>query len=276
MRNLRRLVWVILVSFLSIGALGSCKKKVTNKEIVEKYRGELEARKKDLKRFKKAIPATFDGTLEADLDPELKYSKAYRNAYLLPVEAIEDPTQVPETKPYLGYDGQLLGALRDLDLPPGQEASSTLDSQMSYAATPLDYVIVYRVAHYHPVVATDDTSFDGGKLTIEAYVLDWKKAKVRAQVLVQGEPDMSGSFKYKEGEDKQKALESVVEASLHKNTMEQLARELAKATHGKVVFDEHYGTPKEPAAAAEKEGDDDDDDEPKKKKKKKGDDDDDD
>ncbi|MEO7096999.1 MAG: hypothetical protein ABI175_27315, partial [Polyangiales bacterium] len=160
MRTLHRLVWMFLACFLSIAPMAGCKKKVTNKEVVDKYRDDLEARKKDLKRFKKAIPASFEA-VEGDLDPELTYSKAYRNAMMLPIEAIEDPLQVPETKPSLGYDGELLSALPKLDLPPAQEASPSLDNNMGFAAAAKDYVIVYRVAKYVPVVATDDTSFEG-------------------------------------------------------------------------------------------------------------------
>jgi hypothetical protein len=100
------------------------------------------------------------------------------------------------------------------------------------------YVVIYRTISFaKPIASADGTSFDGGMLDLEAYVVPVERNTWVASCRIAAESDTKVSFSMKKGEDPKEKTEAFAQSTLWQDARKQLAACLAEQTGGTFQFD---------------------------------------
>lgn len=95
------------------------------------------------------------------------------------------------------------------------------------------YVVVYRTASYEPPVASaDGTSFEGGNLDLEAFLVSVDRNSWVASCKILAESQASLQFTMKKGEDPKARAEAFAHSTLWEDALKKLGACLAEQTGG--------------------------------------------
>lgn len=122
-------------------------------------------------------------------------------------------------------------------------AESALDNQIDgfaerfAIASNTPYVVLYRAVAYEPPVAMDETTFDGGVVKLEAFLVALPAKRQVASCVVDAESAQDVSYSYKKGEDPKARLVAFAHATLWADAKKKLAACLTETTGGVFVFE---------------------------------------
>lgn len=231
----------VLLGFMALLMVAACGE--TAGDTIEANRPKMEEIRTALRAALANLPPV--GVVQTSpssggLDPKPTYDlkSGTINTAFLSVEELEDGSR-PEFD--LTLDSDLARTLAWTG-PKNPMAESALSSASEIgddfeAALKTPYAVIYRPASYVKPVADSATSYAGGTLDLEAFVVRIDTAKTVAICRIQAAPSNEVSYSYREGEDPKARLEAFASSTMWDDARAKLSRCLADQTGGTFVFD---------------------------------------
>lgn len=227
---------LVLAAPLALAACGE-----TNRDVIAKYAPQFETVRADLKKLAASLPPPGTATTGGDaaLTPKPVYDSANGafNTAFLAVEELDGAkpaynlilsSELANALAWTGANNPMAESALD-------QSGGGFDKEFETAlATP--YVVFYRAAAYDPPRAVDDKTFEGGTVTLEAFLFARADGKPGATCVVSAASADSVSYSYKQGEDPKERLAAFASSTLWENTLDALSKCLAEATGGTFVL----------------------------------------
>ncbi len=232
---LRRLILVALLPL----ALAGCGE--TNRDVIARYTPKFDAMRADLAKMAASLPAPGAGVSgtagKAEPRPVYDAVNGVFNTAFLPVEALSGAPPAYD----LLLPSELANALAWTG-PANPMAQSALDETAGGFALQFDaalatpIIVLYRAAAYDPPRAIDDRTFEGGTLTLEAFVFTRADSRMVASCKVEAASAQDLSYTYKKGDDPRERLVAFAGSTLWEDALNILSRCLGETAGGLFVF----------------------------------------
>ena len=219
----------------------------TNQDVFNRYRGPFSARRKQLLDIAAKLPPRGSVTVNRcrpNLQPAPVYDPAGKrfNTSVLMFEHLQNPDlrlQTPEQVDLGLFEGKLLmHLLWTGDRSPmaehvrDQRAGPELESELK-ATLNQPYLVVARVVQYERPVIVDERTFVGGKVDLEAFLVDLRATEIVGEVRVRAKAEHF--VETVKGRDA-----AFVYSSMMGKLRPELGKALGEVSRGTFVF-EHGG-----------------------------------
>jgi len=238
MRAMRMVTWIGIA-----GALTGCGP--THEEVLSEYRDRFDGIRAAFAEIAKALPpagSAKEGARVEGLDPKPVYDDL-REVYNTEV-VMEDQLADPDGKfrDPLAFDLILSrGLLRGIqwtgprspmsDSTRGARASTDFRKELDDALG-LRYLLVNRILEHVPPVGVDENNFRGGRIRLEAFLVDLKTKQVLVGFPYSATTSDRVQYTYRGQENKKEALRSWAASSLYENARKALMKAFPQATGG--------------------------------------------